>query len=291
MCARTQLFNGRHAICGGVPAHPGNAKIRICRVYVNEIESLEGVRSDKMKDRGIEYKYDAVRVTEGADYMHTFLQEPVRGMKVGDEVYVFEVPGAPESLRGRTGTVTSIDEKGMLHGTWDPEWGLVPGVDVFEKVEDLKKAYVKKHPEVVEGMVPVTEPDTLAKKLFYEELKKTGKTAYYKGFEDHVAERLDRLEVVMSKLVEKIDALTEAMTEQTHAINRQSGYICDGRREAREGLEEIGDTAETMERALKRMVSIAESEQELMRRVADASESMKNGVTVTGWKTNDYVRT
>ena len=244
-----------------------------------------------MKDRGIEYRYDAVRVTEGADYMHAFLQEPVRGMKVGDEVYVFEVPGAPESLRGRTGTVTSIDEKGMLHGTWDPEWGLVPGVDVFEKVEDLKKAYVKKHPEVVEGMVPVTEPDTLAKKLFYEELKKTGKTAYYKGFEDHVAERLDRLEVVMSKLVEKIDALTEAMTEQTHAINRQSGYICDGRREAREGLEEIGDTAETMERALKRMVSIAESEQELMRRVADASESMKNGVTVTGWKTNDYVRT
>ena len=244
-----------------------------------------------MTYRGVEYKYEIIRVTENPDYMHTFLQEPVRGMKVGDEVYVFEVPGAPESLRGKTGTVTSIDEKGMLHGTWDPEWGLVPGVDVFEKVEDLKKAYVKRHPEVVEGMVPVTEPDTLAKKMFYEELKKSGKTAYYKGFEDLVTERLDRLEVVMSKLVEKIDALTEAMDEQTHAINRQSGYICDGRREIREGMQSIGTNSATVEHLLERMVSIAENEQELMRRVANASESMKNGVTVTGWKTNDYVRT
>lgn len=244
-----------------------------------------------MTDRGIEYRYDVVRVTEGADYMHAFLQEPVRGMKVGDEIYVFEVPGAPESLRGRTGTVTSIDEKGMLHGTWDPEWGLAPGVDVFEKVEDLKKAYVKRHPEVVEGMVPVTEPDTLAKKMFYEELKKSGKTAYYKGFEDLVTERLDRLEVVMSKLIEKMDGLAEAMDEQTHAIKKQSGYICDGRREIREGMQSIDTTSANMERLLERMVSIAENEQELMRRVANASESMDRGVTVIGWKTNDFVRT
>ena len=244
-----------------------------------------------MTDRGIEYKYEIIRVTENPDYMHTFLQEPVRGIRVGDDICIFEVPGAPESLRGKTGTVTSIDEKGMLHGTWDPEWGLVPGVDVFEKVEDLKKAYVKRHPEVVEGMIPVTEPDTQAKKLFYEELKKSGKTAYYKGFEDLVTERLDRLEVVMSKLIERMDGLVEAMAEQTHAINRQSGYICDGRREVREEMQSIGTTSATMEHLLESLVSIAENEKELMRRVMEATESMEHGVTVTGWKTNDFVRT
>lgn len=244
-----------------------------------------------MTDRGIEYRFEAIRNDVSPDSLHAFLQEPVRGMRVGDEIYVFEVPGAPENLRGRTGTVTSIDEKGMLHGTWDSEWGIVPGVDVFERIEDLKKAYIEKHPEIVEGMTPVREPDTIAKKLFYEELRRNGKTAYYAGFEDLVSERLDRLEVVTSKLLESVEALSAVTANQKDILQKLLVQGVETNRRIAEGFEESADAAEASGRALKRLAALSESNNELLKRIADASESMVHGVTVAAWKARDVVVT
>lgn len=237
-----------------------------------------------MTDKGIEYPGKIVPVPENErTATNAYLEEPVRGIRVGDDVWVFEVPGAPESLRGKRGTVTAIDDRGQLHGTWDPEWTLIPGVDLFEKVSDLKAEYIRKHPEKVEGMFPMSEPDTVAKRLFYEELRKGTETAYYRDFEDYITERLDRQEVLMSSLYE----LIAEMKKQMNAQNRILESIG---RQMEKGVETLTESIDSINRAVKRCAQTAETTQQTADRIRKDVHDMSEGVTVTGWKTHDGVK-
>ena len=55
-------------------------------------------------------------------------------MKVGDKIRIISMNGEPV-YSGMTGTITSIDSMGQLHGTWGG-CAVIPGEDSFVKVDD-----------------------------------------------------------------------------------------------------------------------------------------------------------
>lgn len=55
-------------------------------------------------------------------------------MKVGDKIRIISMNGEPV-YSGMTGTITSIDSMGQLHGTWGG-LAVIPGEDSFVKVDD-----------------------------------------------------------------------------------------------------------------------------------------------------------
>ena len=55
-------------------------------------------------------------------------------MKVGDKIRIISMNGEP-IYSGMTGTITSIDSMGQLHGTWGG-LAVIPGEDSFVKVDD-----------------------------------------------------------------------------------------------------------------------------------------------------------
>ena len=51
-------------------------------------------------------------------------------VKVGDKIKIIKMDGE-DKYNGKEGTVTFIDDKGQLHGTWG--WcAIIIGIDLFE---------------------------------------------------------------------------------------------------------------------------------------------------------------
>lgn len=55
-------------------------------------------------------------------------------MKVGDKIRIIDMAGEPQ-YSGKTGTITSIDGIGQLHGTWGG-CAVIPGEDSFVVLKD-----------------------------------------------------------------------------------------------------------------------------------------------------------
>ena len=59
-------------------------------------------------------------------------EEVKKQFQRGDMIEIIQMLGEPQ-YAGKTGTVTSVDDAGQVHGTWGG-CALIPGVDSFRKI-------------------------------------------------------------------------------------------------------------------------------------------------------------